>query len=377
LTHRKKGELDLAMADFDRAIKHDPSLTVAWINRGSLWRHAGNYERALADFDKAVQSDPRSALARLSRALAYESKGDIARAQLDFHATLGIPARDERDRRAQATASARLAALSAAHPPKTPTANSAAESAATKAKAGVVARPGAGPVRRIALVIGNGSYANASNLPNPGNDARAIARSLREMGFEVSEGTDLDRPGMEKLLRAFLSASATARVSLLFYAGHGLQVGGKNYLVPVDAKIASATDFMFDTVELDKILAGLEDESRTNIIILDACRDNPLASRLAERTRSSSVGSGLASVSALGTGTLIAFAAAPGQVALDGSGPHSPFTAALLKHIASPGVELRTMLTHVRSEVVRATQNKQVPWDHSSLLDAVYLAGAR
>jgi formylglycine-generating enzyme required for sulfatase activity len=227
--------------------------------------------------------------------------------------------------------------------------------------------------KRIALVIGNGRYVHANTLPNPPNDARAVAKALGGIGFKVMQGVDLDRDSMERLLRDFLGQASTAEVALLFYAGHGLQVDGRNYLIPVDAKIETATDLNFGTVDLDKILASLDDPARANIIILDACRDNPLARSFAARTRSASVGSGLAAYTALGTGTLIAFSTAPGKVAEDGGAANSPFTTSLVRHIATPGIEVRQMLTRVRSEVALATGEKQVPWDNSSLRGDVYL----
>jgi hypothetical protein len=236
----------------------------------------------------------------------------------------------------------------------------------------------AGPAQaseRVALVIGNGNYANAGVLPNPPNDAQAVASALRDVGFDVALGRDLDRSAMERQLRDFLRKAATAKVALLFYAGHGLQVDGRNYLVPVDAKVEAASDLGFETVELDKILGNLEDAARATIVILDACRDNPLSRSIAARSRSTAVGAGLAAYSTLGTGTLIAFATAPGKVALDGTGKNSPFTQGLVKHLRTPGLEVRAMLTRVRADVMAATSNKQLPWDNSSLMGEVYLAG--
>ncbi len=229
---------------------------------------------------------------------------------------------------------------------------------------------------RVGLVIGNGNYAHAGVLANPVNDAQAVADALNDVGFDVVLGRDLDRAAMERLLREFLRKAASAKVVLVFYAGHGLQVDGRNYLVPVDAKVESASDLAFDTVELDKILGSLEDPARATIVILDACRDNPLTRSTAARSRSTSVGSGLAAYSTLGTGTLIAFATAPGKVALDGTGRNSPFTASLVKHIRTPGLEVRSMLTRVRADVMAATGNKQLPWDNSSLMGDVFLASA-
>jgi hypothetical protein len=204
-----------------------------------------------------------------------------------------------------------------------------------------------------------------------------VARALGEIGFDVAQGTDLDRNAMERLLRDFLRKAVAARVALLFYAGHGMQVDGRNYLVPVDAKLEAASDLGFETVELDKILASLDDPSRATIVILDACRDNPLARSFSMRlgvTRSTAVGAGLAAYSTLGTGTLIAFATAPGQVALDGQAANSPFTQGLVKHLRTPGLEVRQMLTRVRADVAASTRNRQIPWDNSSLLGEVYLA---
>jgi uncharacterized caspase-like protein len=170
---------------------------------------------------------------------------------------------------------------------------------------------------------------------------------------------------MERLVRDFLHKAPSARVTLLYYAGHGMQVDGRNYLIPIDAKLAAPSDLAFETLELDKVLAGLDDEARANIVVLDACRDNPLARNFASKlsaTRSAAVPAGLAGYATVGTGTLIAFATAPGQTALDGSDGNSPFTLAFVKYVRTPGIEVNQMLTRVRVEVASATKNRQVPW---------------
>ncbi len=235
---------------------------------------------------------------------------------------------------------------------------------------------------RVALVIGNGAYASVKALPNPPNDARAVGKSLRDIGFTVSEGIDLDRATMQKLTRDFLRDASGAQIALVYYAGHGVQIDGRNYLIPVDAKMQAGHGVIEGMVDMDTILAGLNDQIRTNILILDACRNNPLETEVAstEPNRAIAAGPGLAAPSSLGSGvthgagTLIAFATAPGQVALDGQGANSPFSAALSRHIGTPGLELQQMLTRVRAEVVATTRNKQVPWSNSSLLGEVYLA---
>ncbi|MGE3989912.1 caspase family protein [Pseudorhodoplanes sp.] len=227
---------------------------------------------------------------------------------------------------------------------------------------------------RVALVIGNANYVHAGALANPGNDARAIAGALREVGFEVTEGFDLGRAGMEDRIRIFLNRAAAAKIALLFYAGHGMQIDGRNFLVPVDARLETHNDVVFGTVDLDRVMSGLSDPARASIVVLDACRDNPLARSFAARTRSSAVGTGLAAYSTVGTGTLIAYSTAPGKVASDGPRGNSPFAEALAKHLRTPGLEVRQMLTRVRNDVAEATKEQQVPWDNSSLRGDVYLA---
>jgi Caspase domain len=236
--------------------------------------------------------------------------------------------------------------------------------------------PSNGFRRRAALVIGNGKYQFAAPLPNPPNDAADIAQALRKLGFDVVEGRDLDRPGMDNAIRQFGRKLDGADIALFFYAGHGLQVNGKNYLVPVDAKLERPGDLALDAVDIGNVLAQMEAEKRVNLIFLDACRDNPLARSLARSlgTRSSAVGQGLASIQSA-IGTMIAYATQPDNVALDGEGRNSPFTAALLKHIVTPGLEIGTLMKRVRADVIAATREKQVPWDHSSLIGDVILVG--
>ena len=238
-------------------------------------------------------------------------------------------------------------------------------------------------VRRVALVIGNGAYARVRPLPNPTNDAREMAKSLRAIGFVVTEGTDLDRTAMQTTIRDFLRDAAQSQVAVVYYAGHGVQVEGRNYLVPVDIQFQSGAGMTDAMMDLDTIMAGLDDQVRTNILILDACRNNPMGPKVASTGPARDIEAGssglaapitLGSGATLGAGTLIAFATAPGQVALDGEGANSPFSAALTRHIGTPGLEVQQMLTRVRAEVVAATKGKQVPWSNSSLLGEVYLA---
>jgi formylglycine-generating enzyme required for sulfatase activity len=231
--------------------------------------------------------------------------------------------------------------------------------------------------KRVALVIGNSAYKHAPALANPRNDAEGIATSLRRLKFDVLLGVDLDKPGLERLLRGFADRIEKSDVAMVFYAGHGLQVHGRNYLVPVDAKLDKETDLGFEAISLDFIQTLMEQSQRVNIMMLDACRDNPLARNLARSmgTRSTAIGRGLGQTQA-GVGTLIVYATQPGNVALDGEGRNSPFTEALLAHLEAPGLEVRQILTRVRQAVIQATKGRQVPWDSSSLTGDFFFAAA-
>src|ERR1700716_814854 len=188
----------------------------------------------------------------------------------------------------------------------------------------VASVPSSAATDRVALVIGNGAYRHANPLPNPPNDAADVAAALRAIGFDVVEGRDLDKRAMEAKIIEFGRKLDGASLAAFFYAGHGLQVGGKNYLVPIDAKVERAAELGFETIKVNQVLAQMEAVKAENLVFLDACRN-------------------------------------------------SPFTAALLRHMATPGLEVSSLMKRVRPDVVQATNQKQVPWDHSSLMGDVVL----
>jgi uncharacterized caspase-like protein len=225
----------------------------------------------------------------------------------------------------------------------------------------------------LALVMGNGKYQAAPELGNPSNDAADLAKALRGIGFEVIEERDATRDGMARAVRDFSSRLSSADVALFFYAGHGMQMNGENYLLPVDAKIETPADVRFNTINLTDIQQEMEGTGRANIIILDACRNNPFIEKLSHGGRAAP-NRGLGRIEAMAQGSLIVYSTQPNNIALDGAGRNSPFTAALLKHIATPGVEVRQMISRVRGDVLQATAQKQTPWDSSSLVGDVYLA---
>ena len=229
----------------------------------------------------------------------------------------------------------------------------------------------AGAERRVALVVGNSAYQHAAPLKNPRNDANALARSLARLGFEVVKGLDLDKAAFERSVRSFARRLKGADVALLFYAGHGLQVNGVNYLAPIDAVLDEEGDLDFEAITLNTIQRQMERETTLNLVFLDACRDNPLARSLARsmgRSRSAAVGRGLARVETGNVESFIAFATDPGEVASDGDGQNSPFTTALLKHIETPGLDVAVLMRRVRRDVMAATRERQRPWTNSSLI---------
>lgn len=225
--------------------------------------------------------------------------------------------------------------------------------------------------RRVALVIGNGAYINAPALVNPSNDARDMAAALGRLGFEVVPVINGDHRAMLEGLSQFGRAAEGVDVALLFYAGHGLQVAGHNYLLPVTANILRATDLPAQAVKAGDIIDIMEaSDARVKLIFLDACRNNPLS-----RSLSRSAGRGLAKIDSSSVGTMIAFATAPGDVAADGEGRNSPFTRAMLDRIATPGLEIRSLMGRVREAVYAATNNHQVPWVNEALIGEFYFGG--
>ena len=218
----------------------------------------------------------------------------------------------------------------------------------------------------------------SAQLPNPPIDAKAMAGVLRNVGFDVVEGTNLTRDKMTERLLEFGKKAQGADVALFFYAGHGIAIGGTNYLLPVDADIKSEMDVKLGAaINIDLTLDQTMSDAKVKLVFLDACRDNPFAAKIKSNsaTRSVSVQTGLAEMKS-GEGTLIAFATGPGQTALDGQeGTNSPFTRALIANIAKPGVEIQQAMTKVRAQVNEETNKGQLPWGHTNLIGSVYLNG--
>ncbi len=229
--------------------------------------------------------------------------------------------------------------------------------------------------KRVALVIGNSSYEHVGQLRNAGNDADDISLALTKYKFDVVKGINLSKDGFRDILDEFTKKLGDADVALLFYAGHGMAVAGINYLIPVDAKLASAEDLVREAVSLEEIQLLMETRPRTNILIFDACRDAPFSrSTTRSAVRSGrNISPGWAPVRA-SKGTYISFATKPGEVASDGVGRNSPFTTALLKHMGTVGLDVQLMMRRVRKSVFATTRGGQLPWDRSSMIGEFFFA---
>src|SRR5262249_11727623 len=337
LVLQAKREYDSALADFTEAIRIDPAYAPALTNRGRTYNAKKEYDRALKDLNDSIRLNPDSPFGYWNRAISYENKRELDRALADWRTTARIEPTNQNAVKAIRRLEQELASTG-------------------------------GPKIRVALVIGNSDYQFSGRLANPVNDAADIANVLRKLGFDVIEGRNLDKRGMEQKIQEFGVKLASANVALFFYAGHGMQVGGDNKLVPVDAKLTSPGDLKRATIDMALVISKMGAAQRVTIIFLDACRDNPLG-----RTAGLETPQGLAPIQN-SVGTLTAFATKPHHVAFDGTGRNSPFTTALLRNLPTPGVEIGAVMKKVRSEVIQATGGRQVPFDESSLITDVVLA---
>jgi tetratricopeptide (TPR) repeat protein len=396
---RLKGDLDRSLADVGQAIDIYPSDPLNYARRADTLRYRGDYAQALAEYDRAlaIMSDYIPAFA--GRGLTYERMGDAASARAEFEKALGSQSQlinVDYSKSSLETARARIAALESGAPlPVILPAPKHAEST-TSIPTPTVAAPtlepavratSAGQGRRIALIVGNSAYRNAIQLANPQKDARAIAASLRNVGFDsVTVVIDATREELLDALHAFSDSARNADWAMIYYAGHGIELNGIDYLVPVDARISSERDAPSQAVPLAEVTAAIEGARKLKLVLLDACRDNPFLTQSVKpvigvgasgsasngnastRSLSPSLGEakGLAGITT-GSGTLVVFAAKEGQTALDGDGGNSPFAVAVLQRIATPGVEINKIFRLVRDDVMEATAGRQEPFVYGSL----------
>lgn len=230
---------------------------------------------------------------------------------------------------------------------------------------GVLAAQAAPGGQRIALIIGNGRYQNVQTLANPTNDSIAMRGALEKLGFTIYGGDDLDLSELRSTIAEFRQAAEKADTVLFYYSGHAFQLRGRNYLVPVDAKLKAVSSIEAETVRLDWVIEELQDSRRQTLIFLDACRNNPLPP--SQRTND-----GLAQVESAGNDLFVAFATQPGNISYDGNGKLSPFTKAIAKHISTPAQGISDLMIQVRNDVEKLTLGQQTPWEQTSLKKQFY-----
>lgn len=351
---RIKGRLEQSLADLNKAISLNPQSPVALALRGETLRQKGELDRALADFDEALRLVPDATFAYTGRGLTYESKGDLARARTDFETALKLPPETDAAlaKPAQDTARTRLAAITAAEALRPALAADA---------------PIPDPGRRVALVVGNSSYTRVPVLRNASSDADAVADALRKVGFQtVVAASDLTREKFVAALRDFEDEAEDADWAVIYFAGHGIEMGGMNYLVPTDARLRTDRDVQDEAVSLDRVLAATERAKKLRLVVLDACRDNPFVTQIRRTVATRSIGLGLGRIEPE-TGTLVVYAAKDGQVAMDGDDGHSPFAKALVKYVATPRLEINKLFRLVRDDVLASTKRQQEPFVYGSL----------
>jgi len=226
----------------------------------------------------------------------------------------------------------------------------------------------ASATKRVALVLGNSNYKNAVPLPNPANDAAALAATLKGAGFDIVDSRlDLPSTEMRRALRDFADIARDADIAVVYFAGHGIEIDGTNYLIPTDARLERDTDVYDEAFSLDRVLLAIEPARQLRLVIIDACRNNPFADKMKRTVASRAVGRGLARIEPTTTNTLVAFAAKAGLTALDGNSSNSPYATALVKYIATPGLDLRRAFGFIRDDVLQATGNRQEPYVYGSL----------
>jgi tetratricopeptide (TPR) repeat protein len=407
LALNKKGDFDRAIADFDKATSLAANDSAAFNGRGLAWLGKGDLARAVSDLDKAIALPGNSAPYRDNRGMALIEKGDVTAAIADFDKAIDLT-RSDGDKKleladyyvhrgdalgskgdwlkaledyqsaltlnpsmSKAQTGRDAARLALATTPRQPDAAAPAGPQLAAATAALPDKPKPIAIneRRIALVIGNSAYRNVPPLANPVRDAGSIADALRRTGFQtVTLLTDLPREKLIDALRNFAQLADSADWALVYYAGHGIEMGGANYLIPVDAKLSTDRDVGFETVPLDQVLSAVEGAKRLKLVLLDACRDNPFSSQMRRTmaTASRSIGRGLASIEPE-SGTLVVYAAKHGETALDGDGGNSPFATAFMKNIQTPGLEVRRMFDFIRDDVLDITNRRQQPFSYGSV----------
>jgi len=411
LAYHLKGDLDSAMSDYTGTIRRDNDYAYAFRNRGAIYVGKGDFALAVGDFTRATQINPKDAESQyflglanlklenwqkavdalgkalqlddkqaaaqsaLGQAYAKLGKYDDAKVALNRAIVLDPVSPDTYFQRGRVwQAQGDLARAQADYrdalklDPKHEGARAVLEKIAIGARVLPEPPPGRAVLNRVALVIGNSDYQKVGRLPNPSRDALAVATALRQIGYkDVRLIENQTRSDLLKALRDFRDIADSSDWATIYYAGHGIEIGGENYLVPVDARLVSDRDVPDEAIPLSRFLATIERAKQLKMVILDACRDNPFLGQMRLSNPTRSIGRGLARIEVTGSSTLIAFAAKSGQIAQDGSGSNSPFVKSLLERFQTPGLEVERAFRLIRDDVLLITDRQQEPSYVSSL----------
>jgi tetratricopeptide (TPR) repeat protein len=343
-TYTAMGRFDQAIADCTSVLEKAPKSLFSLASRGDAYLAKGDLEAALKDYNFALHLNPNFVRAHAGRGQLYEKEHNLEQARAEYRsAAFALTPFDNIDTKfARQKARERLAALT----PQAPAGTSGA--------------------RRVALIVGNGAYKNVHRLDNPPRDAKLIADVLHDVGFQsVTLANDLTRDKFFAALHAFAREAENADWAVVYYAGHGLEIGGVNYLVPVDAKFASDRDAESEAVALEQVIAAIGGARKLRLVMLDACRDNPFAPTMQRTIGLKLVDKGLSNIEPE-AGFMVVYAAKHGQTALDGEGVDSPFAVAVAHDIKEPHVEVRKLFDIIRDDVWSASKHQQQPFTYGS-----------
>lgn len=367
ITYAEMGRLDEALADCNAVVAQRPRFAIALASRGNVYRLRGDLDAALKDYNEALKISPNFPRAYVGRGQVFEARKDLVAARWDYRsAGTALTKVDEYEATlARRFAKERLAALVAADPALR--SQSASPVVPPPGKLTAPAAPSAAEIRRVALIVGNGAYRNVQALDNPPRDAKLIAATLRSLGFQtVTLAPDLGRDQFFTALRDFSREAEKADWAVVYYAGHGMEIGGVNYLIPTDARLAADRDAETQAVALEQVIAAVSGARKLRLVMLDACRDNPFEKTMQHSIALKLVSKGLSNIEPE-AGFMVVYAAKHGETALDGEAQNSPFATAVAREIKVPKIEVRRLFDIVRDEVWTATNHQQQPFTYGSL----------
>jgi tetratricopeptide (TPR) repeat protein len=356
-TYIDMGRFDDALADCNTALAKTPNSVYALTGRGNAYLGKANLDAALNDYDQVLRINPNYVRAYVGRGQLFEKRRNLAAARADYRAAASAVAarRDDIETTlARAVAKARLETLLGAVAP------------APAGKTSPSASPPSG-TRKVALIVGNGAYQNVAPLANPPRDARLIASTFRELGFAtVTMAPDLGRDKFFATLHEFGVEAEKADWAVVYYAGHGMEIGGVNYLIPVDARLKADSDAETQAVALEQVIASVAGAKKLRLVMLDACRDNPFEKTMQRTIALKLVNRGFSNIEPE-AGFMVVYAAKHGETALDGDSFNSPFATVLARVIKEPRIEVRKLFDIVRDDVWKVTNRTQQPFTYGSL----------